>query len=78
MIVIPIYLVIDTDDVGLANAVAQQFNGASNSSYAGEDLILHWTEHLVEHRGQSPVLLTHDPAVEVRTYLPIPGTKIRS
>lgn len=79
MIIVPIYVAIDTDDETTARAVATGMDGASNIIPDGDSIIA-WSMHLVEHRGIKPVLLEVVDLAEadqIRTYLPVPGLIIR-
>lgn len=83
MIIVPVYLAVDTDDEELVRVIAEQVDGRMGWIKVEQPLDttdVDYTTHLIEHRGEKPVLLRPEPGADqlkVKTYLPIPGLKIR-
>jgi hypothetical protein len=81
MIVIPIYLAIDTYDEDIARSVAEDFDGqpwTTDLPGGSQNDQVSYESRLVEYRGESPVLLKDAPDAGIRTYLPVPGRRIRA
>lgn len=79
MIVIPIYLVVDTYDEDVARSVAESFDGqpwTEDLPGGSQNDQVSYKSRLVEYRGERPVLLDGTSDAGIRTYMPVPGRRI--
>jgi hypothetical protein len=86
MKIVPLFLIIDTNDDAVARKLVEDVTSSEQRSHRVKvhvtapetDVMVDYEMHAVEHRGESPIVLEGGEMDVIRSYVPVRGRRVRS